>query len=98
MTNKKTQRISASTITLVIIATILLVFIIIGVLKIFYPMDKPCLAERLCWDNGYGYYNSLLVSRDEVKCYETNEKGDNILHEFIKINWTALDEKYVCDG
>lgn len=65
------------------------------------PLDEQCLAERLCWENNYEFYymdiDGFLTSNKLVKCYETTGKGDRLLHEFIKINWTALDERYACN-
>ena len=59
--------------------------------------DKKCLAERLCWENHFEY-NGHTSYPDKVFCYEVNKKGDNLLKEFININWTELDKRFVCKG
>ena len=87
--------------------TILVAIIAIGVLAYFGvftpgtydPIDRQCLAEKLCWDNDYEFHHySSLGDKTRVSCYEINENENKLLKEFIKVNWTALDQKYVCNG
>jgi len=69
----------------------------LGIVIVWYNIvdtDNQCLAERLCWDNGYEFKGS--TPPNTVFCYEINEKGDNILQEFVNVNWTELDNRYVC--
>jgi len=85
-----------------IILMILAVCVIFSSEDLYTPIDEQCLAERLCWDNGYEFYtwnfNNAFGSNIFVKCYEINENGNKLLHEFVNINFTALNQKYVCDG
>jgi len=78
--------------------------ILIGITLFIYTipklpesLDKDCLAERLCWDNGYEFQYHDWFNK-KVRCYEINEKGWKEAREFINVNYEELDNKYVCKG
>ena len=81
------------------LTTIVVILMVLGLGSLLYFLvesmvrNEICLAERLCWDNGFEYRDWFS---DKVSCYEINEKGDNLLIEFINVNWDKLNERFVC--